>query len=105
MPILFYVNGDSPASASDDDDDGLIIEHPIWFIRTVGLQQSVIDSITVFTYRKDERLIDGTECSVCLGEFQEDESLRLLDRIRIVPCAVHLWFMMLVVVVVVVTLR
>lgn len=82
-PILFDVNGDSPVSDGDDDDDdgvGRVIDHPIWFIRTVGLQQSVIDSITVFKYRKNEGLIDGTECSVCLGEFQQEESLRLLPK-------------------------
>ena len=46
----------------------------------VGLQQLVIDSITVFKHKKDEGLIEGTECSVCLNEFQEDESLRLLPK-------------------------
>ncbi|XP_061365744.1 E3 ubiquitin-protein ligase RING1-like [Gastrolobium bilobum] len=80
-PILFDVNGDSPVSDDDDDDnEGQVINHPIWFIRTVGLNQSVIDSVTVFKYRKEEGLIDGTECSVCLGEFQQEESLRLLPK-------------------------
>ncbi|KAJ9177543.1 hypothetical protein P3X46_012753 [Hevea brasiliensis] len=63
-----------------DEDQGPEINHPTWFIRTVGLQQSVIDSISVFKYKKDEGLIEGTECSVCLNEFQEDESLRLLPK-------------------------
>ncbi|XP_038999870.1 E3 ubiquitin-protein ligase RING1-like [Hibiscus syriacus] len=53
---------------------------PIWYINTIGLQQSVIDSIMVFKYKKDERLIEGTECSICLNDFQEDESLRLLPN-------------------------
>ncbi|KEH20780.1 zinc finger, C3HC4 type (RING finger) protein [Medicago truncatula] len=85
-PVLFDVHGyrDSTISNDDDDDnDGderVIVDHPIWFIRTVGLQRSVIDSITVFKYRKDEGLVDGTECSVCLGEFQEEESLRILPK-------------------------
>ncbi|MED6132211.1 hypothetical protein PIB30_017063 [Stylosanthes scabra] len=80
-PILFHVNGDSGVLGSDfDDDEGPLVHHPVWFIRTVGLQQSVIDSITVFVYRKGERLIDGTECSVCLGEFQENDTLRLLPK-------------------------
>ncbi|KAE8671512.1 putative F-box family protein [Hibiscus syriacus] len=34
----------------------------------------------VFKYKKDERLIEGSECSVCLNEFQEDESPRLLPK-------------------------
>ncbi|KAK4264952.1 hypothetical protein QN277_026064 [Acacia crassicarpa] len=76
-PILFDIRGDSVFS---DDDDGPPIMHPIWFINTVGLQQSVIDSIAIFKYRKDNGLIEGTECSVCLGEFQEDDSLRILPK-------------------------
>ncbi|GKV33639.1 hypothetical protein SLEP1_g42120 [Rubroshorea leprosula] len=56
------------------------VDHPIWFITTVGLQQSVINSITVCKYKKGEGLIEGTECSVCLTEFQEDELLRLLPK-------------------------
>ncbi|TKY60242.1 RING-H2 finger protein ATL54 [Spatholobus suberectus] len=81
-PILFDVNGDSPASDNDDDvdEEELAVVHPIWYIRTVGLQQTLIDSITVFKYRKGEGVIDGTECSVCLGEFEQDESLRLLPK-------------------------
>jgi hypothetical protein len=85
-PILFDVHGyrDSTISddVGDDDDDERVmaIDHPIWLIRTVGLQQSVIDSITVLKYRKNEGLFDGTECSVCLGEFQEEESLKLLPK-------------------------
>ncbi|KAL2343094.1 hypothetical protein Fmac_004379 [Flemingia macrophylla] len=77
-PILFHVNGDPPTS--DNYAQDLAVVHPIWYIRTVGLQQSLIDSITVFSYRKEDGIIDGTECSVCLGEFEEDESLRLLPK-------------------------
>ncbi|KAI9116948.1 hypothetical protein K1719_011947 [Acacia pycnantha] len=76
-PILFDIRGDS---AFSDDDDGPPIIHPIWYINTVGLQQSVIDSIAIFKYRKYDGLIEGTECSVCLGEFQEDDSLRILPK-------------------------
>lgn len=54
--------------------------HPVWLIATVGLQQSIINSITVCKYRKNEGLIEGTECSVCLSEFREDETLRLLPK-------------------------
>ncbi|KAI4317303.1 hypothetical protein L6164_025183 [Bauhinia variegata] len=79
LPILFDVHGDI-SFTDDDDDDRQAIYHPIWFINTVGLQQSVIDSITVCKYRKDDGLIDGTECSVCLSEFREEESLRLLPK-------------------------
>ncbi|EEF28281.1 ring finger protein, putative [Ricinus communis] len=74
-PIIFATQEDFL-----DEDQGPQLDHPIWYINTVGLQQSVIDSIAVFKYKKDEGLIEGTECSVCLNEFQEDESLRLLPK-------------------------
>lgn len=74
-PILFDTQEDF-----FDEDHGPVIDHPIWYINSVGLQQSIIDSITLCKYRKDEGLIDGTECSVCLSEFEEDESLRLLPK-------------------------
>ncbi|KAM6561417.1 hypothetical protein CsatA_030656 [Cannabis sativa] len=73
-----------PPSQLDGGDeefiDGNHQHHPIWFITTVGLQQSIINSITVCRYRKGEGLIEGTDCSVCLNEFREDETLRLLPK-------------------------
>lgn len=74
-PILFHTQEDFL-----DEDQGPPLEHPIWFIRTVGLDQSVIDSITAFEYGKGEGLIEGTECSICLGEFEDGENLRLLPK-------------------------
>ncbi|KAK9269907.1 hypothetical protein L1049_025480 [Liquidambar formosana] len=76
-----------PPSQSDgtdeehlDENQGPVIDHPIWFITTVGLQQAIINSITICKYKKGEGLIEGTECSVCLSEFQEDETVRLLPK-------------------------
>ncbi|GLT97969.1 hypothetical protein SLE2022_155080 [Rubroshorea leprosula] len=63
-----------------DEDQGPVLDHPIWYIRTVGLPPAVISSIAVFKYKKGDRLVEGTECSVCLNEFQEDENLRLLPK-------------------------
>nr|AFK33981.1 unknown [Lotus japonicus] len=63
-----------------DEEHGAIVDHPIWYIRTTGLHQSIIKAITVCRYKKGEGLIEGTECSVCLSEFQESESLRLLPK-------------------------
>ncbi|XP_030463206.2 E3 ubiquitin-protein ligase RING1 [Syzygium oleosum] len=74
-PILFHTQQEFL-----DEDHGPPLDHPIWFIRTVGLDQSVIDFITAFEYKKGEGLIDGTECSVCLGEFEDGENLRLLPK-------------------------
>ncbi|KAK6791081.1 hypothetical protein RDI58_010162 [Solanum bulbocastanum] len=73
---------------SDDNlrgnDDGFVdesdMDHPIWYIHTVGLPRSVIESIPEFKYIKIDSLIDGIDCSVCLSEFEEDESLRLLPK-------------------------
>ncbi|KAI3794495.1 hypothetical protein L1987_37127 [Smallanthus sonchifolius] len=63
-----------------NEDLGPVIHHPIWLINTIGLDQSQIESIHVFKYKRDEKLIEGTDCSVCLSEFEEDESLRLLPK-------------------------
>ncbi|KAL0461364.1 UNVERIFIED_CONTAM: RING-H2 finger protein ATL54 [Sesamum latifolium] len=63
-----------------DEHQAPVVDHPIWYIRTVGLPQSAIDSISVFKYKKGDGLIDGCDCSICLNEFQENESLRLLPK-------------------------
>ncbi|KAK3025955.1 hypothetical protein RJ639_040871 [Escallonia herrerae] len=63
-----------------EENHGPEIDHPIWYITTVGLQPSVISSIMVIKYKKGDGLIEGTDCSVCLSEFQEDETLRLLPK-------------------------
>lgn len=51
-----------------------------WQVATGGLDEALIKSIAVCRYKKDDGgLTEGT-CSVCLGEFQEDESIRLLPK-------------------------
>ncbi|PQQ07864.1 RING-H2 finger protein ATL54 [Prunus yedoensis var. nudiflora] len=72
-----------------DEDHGPVLDHPIWYINTIGLQPSIISSITVCQYKRGNGLVEGTECSVCLNEFQEDETLRLLPKCNHafhVPC-------------------
>ncbi|KAK2998236.1 hypothetical protein RJ639_024059 [Escallonia herrerae] len=54
--------------------------HEPWHAPTNGLDEALIKSITVCKYKKGDGLIDGPDCSVCLSEFQEDESLRLLPK-------------------------
>ncbi|XP_058104058.1 RING-H2 finger protein ATL52-like isoform X2 [Magnolia sinica] len=51
-----------------------------WHIMTVGLEETIIKSITICKYKKGDGLIEGTDCSVCLNEFQEDERLKLLPK-------------------------
>ncbi|XWS68252.1 hypothetical protein CRYUN_Cryun04dG0074700 [Craigia yunnanensis] len=63
-----------------DEDHGPIVDHHIWYINSVGLQPSIINSIAVCKYKRGEGLVEGTECSVCLNEFEEDETLRLLPK-------------------------
>lgn len=50
-----------------------------------GLDETIIKSITVCKYEKrvgggDQFVVEGSDCCVCLGEFQENESLRLLPK-------------------------
>lgn len=56
------------------------VTHDQWQVATTGLDEALIKSITVFRYKKGDGLVEGTECAVCLNEFQEDESLRLLPK-------------------------
>ncbi|KAL6569695.1 hypothetical protein OROMI_014209 [Orobanche minor] len=51
-----------------------------WQVGSNGLDESLIGKITVCRYEKGDGLIEGTECAVCLSEFQENESLRLLPK-------------------------
>ncbi|XP_073270698.1 RING-H2 finger protein ATL52-like [Primulina huaijiensis] len=51
-----------------------------WQVASAGLDESLIKTITVCKYQKGDGLIEGTECAVCLSEFQEMESLRLLPK-------------------------
>ncbi|XP_013625571.1 PREDICTED: RING-H2 finger protein ATL51-like [Brassica oleracea var. oleracea] len=48
----------------------------------IGLDETLIKSITVYKYRKGDGFVESSDCSVCLSEFQEEESLRLLPKCR-----------------------
>ncbi|CAK7356122.1 unnamed protein product [Dovyalis caffra] len=62
-----------------EDDQNPSLHEP-WHAATTGLDEALIRSITVCKYKKGDGLIEGTDCSVCLSEFQEDESIRLLPK-------------------------
>ncbi|KAJ8774102.1 hypothetical protein K2173_009533 [Erythroxylum novogranatense] len=63
----------------EDNHDNPSLHEP-WYTATTGLDEALIKSITVYKFKKGDGLIEGTDCSVCLSEFAEDESLRLLPK-------------------------
>ncbi|XP_071696293.1 RING-H2 finger protein ATL52-like [Rutidosis leptorrhynchoides] len=60
------------------DDDPLNLGP--WHVPGKGLDESMINSIRVCKYKKGDSLVSGTDCTICLGEFQEDEKLKLLPK-------------------------
>ncbi|KAK8954654.1 RING-H2 finger protein ATL52 [Platanthera zijinensis] len=76
----------SDSGANEEDETGGDftpggeIDHHIWYIRTHGLGDSTIASITSWVYKSGDGLIDGSDCSVCLGEFHDGELVRLLPK-------------------------
>lgn len=55
--------------------------HDQWQHAATGLDESLIKSIAVCRYRKGDGVVEGSaDCAVCLCEFQEGESLRLLPK-------------------------
>lgn len=54
--------------------------HEPWYVVTVGLDEALIKSLRVCKYKNGDVLVEGTDCAVCLSEFEEDESLRLLPK-------------------------
>ncbi|XP_074283763.1 uncharacterized protein LOC141608298 [Silene latifolia] len=71
-----------PETDQNDHEPDIDNYHPIWLISSVGLHQSVINSITIVRYKRGDGLIDGSDCSICLSEFQEGETLRLLPKCK-----------------------
>nr|XP_043619993.1 RING-H2 finger protein ATL54-like [Erigeron canadensis] len=69
----------SPENQENHDHDlNDVVDHPIWYIRTTGLQPSVINGIKVVKFDKNDKMIDGSDCLVCLSEFEENDMARLL---------------------------
>lgn len=62
----------------DQDNDHL--NYVPWLVMGKGLDEELIKSITVCKYKKEDGLFTCTDCSVCLGEFQEDESIKILPK-------------------------
>ncbi|XP_008786322.2 E3 ubiquitin-protein ligase Os04g0590900-like [Phoenix dactylifera] len=72
-----------PGADDRELEDGLAQSHrhEAWQLSpSNGLDEALIDKIAVCKYRRGDGLVDGTDCSVCLSEFREDDSLRLLPK-------------------------
>ncbi|KAK6929798.1 Zinc finger, RING-type [Dillenia turbinata] len=69
-------------SRNQSNEDPLMIYSPV--VETRGLDESVIRLIPTFQFKKGAKAELGEkiyfECAVCLGEFQEEEKLRILPN-------------------------
>ncbi|WOK97647.1 RING-H2 finger protein ATL54-like [Canna indica] len=76
------VAGDGADAPIDVDGDGEDVIHHVWYIRTVGLDESTIGAITAWAYKADDGVLDAsaTDCAVCLSEFRDGELVRLLPK-------------------------
>lgn len=78
-----FQNQETPDMNMDEDDFNME-DDPLnlgpWHVPSKGLDEGIINSIRVCKYKKGDGLVSGTDCPVCLGEFQEDEKLRLLPK-------------------------
>ncbi|KAF8671988.1 hypothetical protein HU200_049808 [Digitaria exilis] len=63
-----------------DGDGGSRSQDPWSAAPSDGLDETLINKITVCKYKRGDGFVDSTDCSVCLGEFRDGESLRLLPK-------------------------
>ncbi|XP_054810197.1 E3 ubiquitin-protein ligase Os04g0590900-like [Prosopis cineraria] len=54
--------------------------HEPWHASPNGLDEALIKTITVCKYKKEDGLVSVADCSVCLTEFKDDDSIRLLPK-------------------------
>ncbi|KAJ8464186.1 hypothetical protein OPV22_026738 [Ensete ventricosum] len=66
----------------DGGGDGDEVIHHVWYIRTVGLDESTIRAIAALAYKAADGVLgaSASDCAVCLSEFREDELVRLLPK-------------------------
>ncbi|KAL5724392.1 RING-type E3 ubiquitin transferase [Ranunculus cassubicifolius] len=73
-------NRDQTGEDSNEEEDRNQSNNELWHVSNAGLEESLIKLITVCKYKKGDGLVEGTDCSVCLSEFEENEKLRLLPK-------------------------
>lgn len=85
--IISKYCGSRESSQSEDHEETIELEedhnpslHEPWHAPAIGLDEALIKAITVCKYKKGERLVEVTDCPVCLSEFEDDESVRLLPK-------------------------
>ncbi|KAK9144314.1 hypothetical protein Sjap_004217 [Stephania japonica] len=72
--------GNVDSSEEINETNQNLSRHEPWQVSATGLDDVSIKSIKAFWYKKGDGAIEGTDCPVCLGEFREDEKLRLLPK-------------------------
>lgn len=78
--VTRYCKRSGTQNAAEENHHDELGDHQWQQAASNGLDEAIIKTITVCNYQKGEGLIEGTECAVCLTEFQENESLRLLPK-------------------------
>ncbi|XP_071727495.1 RING-H2 finger protein ATL52-like [Rutidosis leptorrhynchoides] len=71
---------DQEMDVEDHDQENDHLNYVPWLVLGKGLDEALIKSITLCKYKKGDGLVSCTDCLVCLVEFQEDESIRLLPK-------------------------
>ncbi|KVH91712.1 Zinc finger, RING/FYVE/PHD-type [Cynara cardunculus var. scolymus] len=73
-------NLDPEMGVDDHGEDRDQSSYVPWLVLGKGLDEALIKSITICQYKRGDGSISCTDCSVCLQEFQEDESIKLLPK-------------------------
>ncbi|PAN39834.1 hypothetical protein PAHAL_7G272000 [Panicum hallii] len=74
-------NGGSGGGGGGGSGHGQSRSQESWNVSpSTGLDEALISKITLCKYKRGDALVHTTDCSVCLGEFRDGESLRLLPK-------------------------
>ncbi|KAL5550978.1 hypothetical protein UlMin_001154 [Ulmus minor] len=71
-------NIDDPDEEFEDTQNPLA--HEPWHVANSGLDEALIKSIRVCKFKKGDGFVEGSDCSVCLSEFEDGETVRLLPK-------------------------